>query len=248
MLTPVTLAAIDEYWAAELGLPPGLLREPGVHVVALSGGMRDYRGAYLLRRESSVIVAVAAQRVEWARQAVQGCSPATVFDPVFLAGLFGSTVERIIGPAYQGFVDAATFRPVDGRATRSLTGADTPALQRLRAACDAIEWEHSAVKSDHLASVFACFVGGALAAAGILMRGRDRIGSLGIITHPAHRGQGYGRAVVSAMTAYALDTGLIPRYQTLLANAQSVGIARSLGFVAYGATLAVRLHDGEPPG
>jgi RimJ/RimL family protein N-acetyltransferase len=61
------------------------------------------------------------------------------------------------------------------------------------------------------------------------------------VTHPVRRGQGYGRAVVSFMTAYALDGGGIGHYQTLLANAPSVAIARSLGYQQYATALAVRL-------
>lgn len=128
MLKPATLAAIDGYWAERLGVPAERLRRPGVHVAALAGGMADYRGAYLLRRESCVQFAVPARLVEWVRQAVRACAPETVFDPAFLAGLFGPSVERIIGPAYQGFVDAGTFRPVEGRGTRLLTAEDVPAL------------------------------------------------------------------------------------------------------------------------
>jgi RimJ/RimL family protein N-acetyltransferase len=64
---------------------------------------------------------------------------------------------------------------------------------------------------------------------------------IGIITHPDVRGQGYGRAVVSAISAYGLAADLVPRYQTLAANTPSVAIARALGFTHYATTLAVRL-------
>jgi RimJ/RimL family protein N-acetyltransferase len=64
---------------------------------------------------------------------------------------------------------------------------------------------------------------------------------IGIITHPAYRRQGHGRAVVSAISAYGLGVGLVPRYQALAANIPSVAIARALGFTHYATTLAVRL-------
>ncbi len=65
--------------------------------------------------------------------------------------------------------------------------------------------------------------------------------NIGIVTHPRYRRQGYGRAVVSAMAAYTLAGGAIPHYQTVLANAGSLAIARSLGFVQYATAFAVRL-------
>jgi predicted GNAT family acetyltransferase len=65
--------------------------------------------------------------------------------------------------------------------------------------------------------------------------------NVGIVTHPAQRGRGYARAVVSAMTAFGLARGAVLRYQTLQANAPAVAIARALGYQEYARTLAVRL-------
>ncbi len=54
-----------------LGVAAGTLREPGVHVEALAGDLADCRGAYLLRRESGVVFAVAAPQLEWVREVVR---------------------------------------------------------------------------------------------------------------------------------------------------------------------------------
>jgi predicted GNAT family acetyltransferase len=61
------------------------------------------------------------------------------------------------------------------------------------------------------------------------------------------RGQGYARAVVSAMTVYGLAQGAILRHQTLQANVSAVAIAQTLGYQECGQTLAARLTqlDGE---
>jgi len=60
--------------------------------------------------------------------------------------------------------------------------------------------------------------------------------------HPAHRGRGYGRAVVSASMQHALDRGDLVVYQTLVANLPAVAIARALGCHDYARHLAVRLR------
>jgi RimJ/RimL family protein N-acetyltransferase len=65
------------------------------------------------------------------------------------------------------------------------------------------------------------------------------------VTHPGDRGRGYGKAVVSAMSAHGLATGGVLQYRTLQANLPSVGIAQALGFQRFALTLAVRL---TPPG
>jgi predicted GNAT family acetyltransferase len=89
--------------------------------------------------------------------------------------------------------------------------------------------------------VFGCLVGGSLVAAGTLAQWRERFWNVGILTHPGHRGRGYGRAVVSAMTRHGLGQGWLLHYQTLLANIPSVAVARSLGYREHARTIAVRL-------
>jgi predicted GNAT family acetyltransferase len=64
---------------------------------------------------------------------------------------------------------------------------------------------------------------------------------MAVITHPQHRGHGYGRAVVSRLTEEALHQGLGPQYRTLEANAPAMAIAHTLGFMHYATTVAVRL-------
>ena len=50
------------------------------------------------------------------------------------------------------------------------------------------------------------------------------------LTHPDYRGRGYGKAVVSAMTAHGLATGGVVQYRTCKPISPSVGIAQALGF------------------
>ncbi|HEY7342753.1 MAG TPA: GNAT family N-acetyltransferase, partial [Ktedonobacterales bacterium] len=130
--------------------------------------------------------------------------------------------------------------PVARPNVRQLADADDLALRRLEEACGEQEWEHSGIGGAEQV-MFGAFAGDLLVAAGM---GEPRAATLlhiGIITHPDHRGQGHGRAVVSAISAHGLGVGLVPRYQTLAANTPSVAIARALGFTHYATTLAVRL-------
>ena len=123
---------------------------------------------------------------------------------------------------------------------RQLTVADDPALRRLEEACSEQEWEQIGIGGAEQV-VFGAFVGDLLVAAGM---GEPRAATLlhiGIITHPAYRGQGHGRSVVSAIATYGFGVGLVPRYQALAANSPSVAIACALGFSQYAETLAVRL-------
>jgi GNAT superfamily N-acetyltransferase len=249
MPTAQTLAILDHEWARNFGCSPEELRGPGITLLANAADFADYQGAYLLRWEDgSAVFTVPSPLLATVAAAIRGRPVAEVFDRAFLSSAFGERAIRIIGPASRNCADATDFRPVDPRGTRHLTDADHAALRRLAAACDPEEWSESglgaildggpdATRPPH----FGCLVGGELAAAGML-RPHGPLRNIYIATHPGYRRRGYGRAVVSAMTAHALGEGTIPHYQALAANGASLALARSLGFVRYATSLAVRLN------
>src|SRR5260221_5973905 len=239
MPTTATTAHVDAQWAATLGCVVEDLRRPGVQV-APHGTLAGYRGAMLLRRGDACVVSVPLAMVGAVRRQIAGCTADEVFTVPSLTGLFGNAVERIVGPAWQGCADSSDFQPLATRETRLLQPVDEWALHRLEMACDRTEWEHSTIVWGQ-PPVFGCFVGKEVIAAGTLRPWGEGGLSVGIITHPAHRGQKYARAVVSAMSAYGLAQGAILRYQTLQANVSAVAIAQTLGYQEYGQTLAARL-------
>jgi RimJ/RimL family protein N-acetyltransferase len=113
-------------------------------------------------------------------------------------------------------------------------------LGQLAAAVGPTAWAHSGISPER-PPVFGCYAAETLAAAGMLEPWGARLLHVGIVTHPAYRGRGYGKAVVSAMTTHGLTTGAVVQYRTLAANRASVAIAQALGFQRFGQTLAVRL-------
>jgi GNAT superfamily N-acetyltransferase len=232
-------ARVAAYWASFLGCTPQQLKASGMRVVP-HAGLKDYRGVYLFRRNESCIVSVPATLLSSATSQWNGQDAATSFDITRLRRFFGDAIERIVGPAWQGFTWAGAFRPAEQEGVHLLTAEDAPALQRLADACGEQAWQHSGIGgADQM--VFGVYRGDMIVGAGM---GEPRAATLlhiGIITHPDYRGRGYGRAVVSSITAHGLEIGLVPWYQTLAANTPSVAIARALSFSQYAETLAVRL-------
>lgn len=140
-----------------------------------------------------------------------------------------------------GVVAQDSFRSASHDDVRMLEAGDEAALQRLADACDPVEWAHSGIRwGEH--PVFGNWADGELIAAGTLVALAPELRHVGILTHPAHRGRGCGRAVVRAMTAHALQEGCLVQYRTLMANTASMAIARSLGFREYATTVAVRFR------
>jgi predicted GNAT family acetyltransferase len=66
--------------------------------------------------------------------------------------------------------------------------------------------------------------------------------SVGVLTHPAHRGQGFGSAMVSALTAEALIDSRAAQFRALEDNRPALPIARVLGYVEDGRTFEVALR------
>jgi GNAT superfamily N-acetyltransferase len=163
-----------------------------------------------------------------------------VFDPAVLRQVFEAAVDRVVGPAWLGYADHSDFRLSPPLGTRRLGGHDLPALRELAAACGPTAWAHSGIDPAR-PPVYGCYAGRTLAAAGMLEPWGERLLHVGIVTHPANRGRGYGTATVSAMTADGLAEGRVVQYRTLQANLPSVAIASKLGFQRFAHTLAVRL-------
>lgn len=234
--TDVRVAA---YWAGFFGCTPEQLTAAGTHVVP-HAGLEDYAGAYLFRRGEACIVSVPAPLLATVTAQLAGLPAAASFDVARLRHVFGDAIDRIVGPAWQGYTWAGNFRPVAHPGARRLTGDDESALRALAAACGEQDWAHSGIgRPDQV--VFGAFLGDMLVAAGMGEPRGAILLHIGIVTHPDYRGHGYGRGVVSVIAAYGFEVGLVPWYQTLAANSPSIALARSLGFSRYAETLAVRL-------
>lgn len=233
----------------------------------------SYHGVYLWLMDGGAVVSAPPEWVGAVRAAVAGRPVATLGEPALWRAALSEHVERIVGPSYQGYADTATFRPAPtapeaGVVIRRLTPADLPALERLAAACPPQEWEDSAIHPSQLGDVsqapiyaaeragalvaaasapgdaFAASAAGGAGAADARELGAQVVASVGVITHPAWRGRGYGRAVVAALTTDRLASGALLRYQTLEANRASVALARALGYHQAATALAVRLRRG----
>lgn len=229
----------------------------GTLVQAHGPHFATYHGVYVWLMGDAAIISAPPELVEVVWAAVAEHPREALGDPAFWQAALGSAVERIIGPSYQGYVDAATFHPAPpfpepaAQVTRPLAPADAPALARLAAACPAEEWAHSAIQPQH-APIFAVEAVEAVERDGMLVAAASApddgpgIASVGVVTHPAWRGRGYGRAVVSALTADRLAAGSIVHYQTLRSNVASVAIARALGYADLATAVAVRLTSSLP--
>jgi GNAT superfamily N-acetyltransferase len=244
MLAPATIDVADGYWAAFLGVPRSRLRPPRPLAVAHAAALADYRGIYVQAFGAAPLASLpAALLPSFGQAAAEAAAGGLEADADRWRAVLGARVDALVGPAVIQYADAGSFRGLSVAAElRPLTDADRPALDALRDAMPAEEWDHGSGDLGGM-PVFGAFADGILAArAGYEVWG-GRIAHLGVVTHPAHRGRGLGAAVFASAARAALEAGLIAQHRALRSNTQSLRIARRLGFVPYATSLAVRLRD-----
>lgn len=229
---------VERYWGGFFGLEPGELARPGVRVVAHCG-LGDYRGAWIFWRGAAVIVSVPGELVAETRARFREAGSG--WEPEGVAEWFADRTERRMGPAYQGYLDPTGFRPAGGSGVGVLSGAEGE-LEALRAACDPVEWSHAGIEAARPEPCFGCWHEGRLVAVAQNAFWAEGVVSPGLLVHAAYRGRGFGKAVLAAATAAALEHGHLPLYQTLESNRPAVRAAEALGYRPFARHLALRFR------
>ena len=248
-LRAATVNAVDRYWAAWLGCTPGSLRPAMTAVIEHGPGLADYDGTFVLLAGGAPVISLPRARLGALEARARHWCGEQVRAPGELARAHEPHVEvaRVVGPAWVGYADAGTLiappaMPTPGSRSRLLTSADAPMLAELRRACDAEEWEHGGHALED-GTAAGAFVDERLVALAGYTRWGDRLAHLSVVTHPAWRGHGFGRAAVAHVAAHALDRGLVAQYRTLEANAASRGLGTALGFLPLLTTVAARYRS-----
>jgi GNAT superfamily N-acetyltransferase len=232
---------LDEHWTATLRVQPSVWRDAEV-VVASHPEPSHTDLVYLIRREDSCIIVVPQTLVGSTTTACAAWPSAAVFDRAFVRSLYGAAISSIHGPFWLGYATPDTFRPVDSRGVRVLDGtADEAALATLRAQVGEDEWIDAGFEIP-TRQAYGGYAGEELVCAGTLTPFGGAAASVGALTSPAHRNQGLGAAMLSALTVTALERSSVAQCRVLEATRAAVRIARMLGFVEDGRTLEVVLH------
>jgi len=233
---------VDQYWSTRFGLERSDLYREGINVVPHAQPWQN-NFAYVFVRNTTCILSVGSAVVGETRERVRSLGEANTFlQDVTLRSVFDHPIHHTVGPAYQGFTEKEGFLPRVSGSVRQLAADELHMLERLKSGSEPTAWQHSGIdKTD--SPLFGFFLPDDLIAIAHFSMWATGVASIGVLTHPAHRACGYGRFVVSAAMAHALEHGHLVVYQTLMSNEPSVAIAKSLGCRDYARTLAVHLVD-----
>lgn len=231
---------VDASWAEMLGCDAGLLQSPGSHVVRGGPGFAGYNAVYVARVDDAVLAYCPERLRAVARKVLDGCEADEAFTSRTLERIAGERLKVILGPSSHSFMDSHHFTPAPLEGQRA--SADDDRLAALRRDCGEEEWAEAGFIFNR-GVVYTLERNGKVVAAGNLTPFRAQFADVGLITHPDHRGQGIAKRLASRMIADALPAAGVVRYRALSANAPSIAVARSLGFVARGENLVARLRE-----
>lgn len=250
MLSDVARGVIAGWVDRTFDVTFGDIPDDDFYLIKHGEPLAEYHGVYVWRMGEKTLVSMPrgmfndiSVPVAW-KLATEELPLTALADPAFWRAALGEHIERIVGPSYQGFVDATAFQPAQTQGARPLTASDRPALQRFIATCPPGAWQDSAIAPDHDPIMGLERAGELIALASAPLDGpaEAAMRSVGVVTLPAARGTGAGLAVVSALTERCLALGATLHYQTLRANLPSIAIARHLGYEDVATALAVRLR------
>jgi GNAT superfamily N-acetyltransferase len=108
---------------------------------------------------------------------------------------------------------------------------DNSHLLSLYEACteaDLDEAEISIAEPDPV--IYGIFAGGQLVAYASHRYWDEVIADMGVLVHPRYRGQGLGKAVVSALCEWCIGNGVVPMYRAFTDHTHSLRIPQALGF------------------
>lgn len=238
MLNQETLDVVTSYWSTDMGCSAESLFAQPLQVLIHGPALADYTGGFALFRDGMTTASFPPRAID----ALRGLLPSPPFTPRQFADAFLTGGFKVIGPACLAYGEHIVTPRHD---VRLLSGRDQNSVHQLRAACDAKEWEHGGCDAE-ARGVSGVFVDDELVSlAGFEIWGR-KIAHISVVTHPSHRSRGYARSAVAHVSKVALEAGLIPQYRALESNEPSICVARSLGFVHYASSVAVKL-DARPP-
>ncbi len=209
---------LDEHWTATLNVEPSVWRDAEVVVASHpEPSHRDH--VYLIRREDSCIIVVPQALVGSTTIACASWPSAAVFDRAFVRSLYGEEVAAIHGPFWLGYATERELPPRRrprqpaarrGRRTHAALATLRARSPRRRPSTPVSTWPRAASTAASSATSWSC--------AGTLTPFRGQPANIGVLTHPAHRNQGFGTAMVSALTADALADSRTAQFRALEEN------------------------------
>jgi len=238
-LAQSTISVVTGCWADYLGCASEHFQS-NLTLAVPHLGIGEYHGVFVFRLGESVVASVPPPLLSTLGPRLKQLDAVSLVPEACIRLVGEAVVERVIGPASYAYADVTSLQPIASPGVRLLTLDDASLLEHLRLACSEADWKEAGGQTIDLPLV-GQFIGGQLIAVAGYHVWWGCLAHIGVIVHPAERGQGYGKAVAGRLVEVAVSRDLVPQYRALEVNRASIGIATALGFEQCATSIALRL-------
>lgn len=225
--------AIERNWAEHFGCPPGMVHQAGTTLLPEEqfSGSRVIALWYIGKH---TFVQLDPSYKPGLDLVVNGLYPRVSLCAADLQQAWGEDAieSQYAHLAYYLYPpDLPAYLPPAPFVLRQLSPADSDHMRALHEANTPEDVEEGFVEVSHEIA-FGCFSDDLLVAAA---SGYERTGfmDIGVLTHPAYRQKGLGKAVVGAVCKWSIQRDMIPQYRCNQQNYASAGVAERLHFRLY---------------
>lgn len=227
---------IQGYWCKRFGLEPGDWTRSWTRVLG-DEVFADTPELYLYRLGEMALLRLDPAKVDLVARPAEDDRVALDLDALIARG----GAEHPIASAGAGltlYLDPGDFRSAEapeGIEARRLDGkADWPLIQSLLDDCSEEEVEDAEIfEDDPDAVVIGAMAGERLVGYAGFRYWEEEFADVGILTNPEFRRRGLGRFLVSELSAWCLDNGVVPMYRVDPENHGSRRIAEGLGYALW---------------
>jgi ribosomal protein S18 acetylase RimI-like enzyme len=214
-----------EHWAVKLQLPPELLMARGLHVIRESKVVATDRVVTYRTGETALLLLPTSLDKQVEAQIV-ALLPSRIDN--------GDLPQELpLRRRWRDLIyyqDTITPPRLDGDKILPITCAEEGHLQQLQNACSERDNQLGQISIDD-PLIVGYFVQGELAgAASLLYEDAEAIADIGVLVHPAYRGQGIAQAIVQHLSNLGVAQGRTIQYTTMANNFGSVRTAEKSGF------------------
>jgi len=132
----------DGFWAEFLGITPAELNLPGLSI-AEHVGLQGYRGVWCFRRGDRTVVSAPPGWLPHLQGRLPEIGQDHLMEESVLREVFGSDFDRLVGPAYQGYLLPDRFRPYVAPHVRFLEPEEAALVEAFRVECGQDAWEYA---------------------------------------------------------------------------------------------------------
>lgn len=224
------ISKIENFLCDILNIPEDVFEQKGIFIVPYVNKNFDNFVNIILNKDRCIILISEKYRNKIEKN-IKETSLENLKDINDVKKLFNNQIEKVTEVLFQGYLEHNELLSIDTKKVIEIK--DNKDLLDLKNECDSIEWYNSGLENPGF-DIFGYFYENKLVSVAHYNIWTKNIASIGVVTHPEYRGNGFGKKVLATSAQKALEKGYLVLYQTSLNNNSSIQLAKSVGFKEYG--------------